>query len=342
MSAKTSWGFNGDGWWAPSENGITYLTTTNEQRSMSYNPVTKRVYVTNGLSIRALNGSTGASEVILDTTGVTGGARALNTVGVASDGTVYAANLTTNTTTSPYKIYKWASEGSSPTNVYSGNAGLAGARLGDDLNTIGGGSSFLLAAGFSNSPAVAGNNGYVAFDGTTLNAVGFTSPAPSAGDFRLGIAPLDTSSVIGTQSGSAALRVTTFAGPVGTLVSTLKLSSASERGLEVTTVNGYRLLATIDSVSSLVRVYNLTTIPADGSTLAPIASGNLTVGTLAANGNGTCALAWGETTGNTISLYAMSSNQGIQAFNVEVVPEPATMAALGLGLAAVIRRRKKA
>jgi hypothetical protein len=30
-----TWGFNGDGWWAPGENGITYLGTANAQRLLS-------------------------------------------------------------------------------------------------------------------------------------------------------------------------------------------------------------------------------------------------------------------------------------------------------------------
>jgi len=58
-------------------------------------------------------------------------------------------------------------------------------------------------------------------------------------------------------------------------------------------------------------------------------------GTLTANGNGTGELAWGAVTTDgagsfTQILYAMSSNQGIQAFAI-TVPEPSTLAFGALG-----------
>jgi hypothetical protein len=64
----------------------------------------------------------------------------------------------------------------------------------------------------------------------------------------------------------------------------------------------------------------------------------------AANGNGTGELAWGAITDNgngTFSevLYAMSSNQGIQAFTV-TVPEPGPFALTAIGLGALLCVRK--
>ena len=65
-----------------------------------------------------------------------------------------------------------------------------------------------------------------------------------------------------------------------------------------------------------------------------LASGNNTSGVLTANGNATGELAWGNTTYNvdgtsTTALYAMSSNQGIQAFLV-TIPEPGSFAVFRL------------
>jgi len=74
-------------------------------------------------------------------------------------------------------------------------------------------------------------------------------------------------------------------------------------------------------------VYDVT----DPSTPIYLASGNNTSGSLTANGNGTGQIAWGDVVDNgdgtfSRTLYAMSTNQGIQAFKVTLVPEPTSIA----------------
>ncbi|MBK8915634.1 MAG: DUF4623 domain-containing protein [Phycisphaerales bacterium] len=341
LSPMTSWGFNGDGWWAPGENGITYLTTTNEQRSMAVNPANGNVYLTNGLSVRILDPLTGAASGLLDTTGISGGARSLNTVGVTRTGQIYGANLTTNSTTSPYKIYHWASEAAAPSNVYSGDASLPGSRIGDDIDVWGD----LLAAGYSNNPVVAGNNGFAVLDTNTntLTRPAFPGTPPNAGDFRLSIAGVDGDTLYGTQSsgGTGRLRVADFSGGVATLVTSIQLTSASERGMDYAFLDGTALLATIDTVSSIVRLYDVTGVDGTTTSLAPIASLDLTAPDNA-NGNGTSAVAFGKLV-NTGSerfwpLYAMNTNNGIQAFKV-VVPEPASVTILAFAALFAMRRR---
>jgi len=69
-----TWGFNGDGWWAPEENGITYLTSTgSNQRSLTFNAATGNVLINNGTGVSILNGSTGVRTGFFNMTGVTGG-----------------------------------------------------------------------------------------------------------------------------------------------------------------------------------------------------------------------------------------------------------------------------
>lgn len=75
-----------------------------------------------------------------------------------------------------------------------------------------------------------------------------------------------------------------------------------------------------------------------------LGSGNNTLGALVANGNGTGDVTFGAPTPTgdgriSVAVYAMSSNQGIQAFTL-LVPEPATGALLGLGVAALIGFRR--
>jgi hypothetical protein len=339
MSPYSSFG-GGDGWLSPGEGGYTFLGTGNSERGLAY--ANGHVYLVSrsgGTNVRILDQNTGADLGALNVTGVTGGTFAVNNAAIGGDGAIYVANLTIQSTTSPFKVYRWATEGSLPTVAYSGDAGLPGSRVGDDLAGIGSGSSTRLAAGYNSTPAVAGNNGYSIIDPTasTATAVGFTGTPPNAGDFRLGITFSDASHVLGT-AGSSLYRYTSFSGSTGTLIGSPAIpdpaGATADRLLAVTNLGGIPILAIQSIGDSHVTIYDVTN-PA-----VPIyfASGNNTSGTLTANGNGTGELAWGAVTNNgdgTVSqiLYAMSTNQGIQAF-VVTVPEPGTLslAALLLGL----------
>src|SRR5690242_17683072 len=152
----------GDGWLAPGEGGYAYLGTASNERGMSFG--NGHVYLVSHASVsgtaanvRILDGASGADLGGLTNTGITGGTFVVNNIGVGSDGAIYVANLTTNSTTTPFKVYKWTTESSVPSVVYSGNAGLAGSREGDDLAAFGSGSSTRIVAGYNSTPSVAGN-----------------------------------------------------------------------------------------------------------------------------------------------------------------------------------------
>src|ERR1017187_6604245 len=151
----------GDGWLSPGEGGYTFLGTANNERGLAYgNGQLYLVSRNGGNNIRILDPITGADLGALNNAGISGGTFAVNMVGVGGDGVIYVANLTTQSTTSPYKVYSWGTIGSAPVVAYSGDAGLAGSRVGDSFCVIGSGGSTLLAAGYNSTPAVAGNNGY--------------------------------------------------------------------------------------------------------------------------------------------------------------------------------------
>ena len=348
MSPYTSFG-GGDGWLAPGEGGYAYLGTANNERGLAYGNGHLYLVSRNGGSfIRILDQTTGADLGALNTTGVSGGTFAVNNIAVSGNGVIYVNNLTTQSTTSPLKIYSWATEASAPAVAYSGNGGLAGARVGDSMAAIGSGSSTMLALGFGSSPAVTGNNGFAIVDPTLGNAtaVGFAGTPPNAGDFRLGITFADSSHVLGSQ-GSSLYRDASFAGATGTLLASPIIpdpaGATADRLLSYNILGGRALLAVQSIGDSHVSLYDVT----DPTSPVYLASGNNTTGTLAANGNGTGELAWGATTlngdGSTSQvLYAMGSNQGIQAFLV-TVPEPTALsfAMLGFGVLALSRKFRK-
>lgn len=348
LSPYSSFG-GGDGWLAPGEGGYAFLGTGNGERGIAYG--NNHLYLVSratGTDIRILDQVTGADLGSLNNTGISGGTFAVDMIAVGGDGAIYVGNLTTQSTTTPYRIYRWATEASAPVVAYSGDSGLAGARIGDTLAAIGSGSSTRLVAGYNSSPSVVGNNGYSVIDPTagTAAAVGFAGTPPNAGDFRSGITFTDASHVIGSP-GSSLYRYTSFSGSSGTLIASPAIpdpaGATADRLLSFTTLAGRQLLAVQSIGDSHVSIYDVS----DPSAPVFLASGNNTSGTLTPNGNSVGELAWGATTVNgdgTTSeiLYAMSTNQGIQAF-VVTVPEPGafSLALLGVGILALRRRLRK-
>lgn len=337
ITALSTFG-GGDGWLAPGEGGYTFLTTGATERGIAYG--NGHVYLVSragGNNVRILDSLTGLDLGGLNTTGISGGTFAVNMPAVSSNGSIYVANLTiAMSATSPYKIYKWANEAAVPSTMFSTSTLLAGSRLGDDIALIDTGGTTLLGAGFNSTPAIVGNNGYAVVDvaTSTANAVSFTGTPPNAGDFRLGITFTDASHILGTATGGS-YRDTSFAGTVGTLLGTGTLNNNTERLLAATTIAGTPILAAMSTTDSHVSIYDIT------NPLTPVflGSANNTSGTLVANTNGVGELAWGPVVGNTATLYAMNSNQGIEAFIV-TVPEPVTLLPMAAGLL-VLRRSKR-
>lgn len=316
-------GFGTNGWLAP---GTTpYITTGNTERGMSYNPQTGNLVLVArqnvagvANNVRVINGATGADLGGLNNTGIAGGTFLVNMVDVAADGSIYVANLATSATAN-FKVYKWTSEASGfttpPAVVFDIATGVT--RLGDSFAVTGGSGSnpvIFAAAGTNN---VSASNFAV---GTTDASNSFNAylSVPGTGtasnDYRLSLSFVDQDTVIGNQGGLA--RVTSFAGSTATLDASVSLGGAAQRALDYAVIGNTKVLAVIDSNSSLVTLLNVN----DPANPWVIATANNTSGTLTANANGTGAVAWGAISGNTATLYAMNSNQGIQAFQVTLNP----------------------
>lgn len=168
-------------WKLSPADGLDYITTGNTERGAAYNPVSKRVIlVARGGSPRVvvLDGATGGFLHTLDTSIATGGTFSINMVGVADDGAVYVANLSTSTATPNLRVYRWAddNEGTFPTVAFEGDpAGLKEdgitsnnpQRWGDSMDVRGSGVGTQLLFG--------SRNGTVAALLSTVDGENFTS-----------------------------------------------------------------------------------------------------------------------------------------------------------------------
>lgn len=160
MQPLTTFGTNGDGTVRPNE--VPALTTTNQlQRGIAYNPATGHLLVVDRSSysgpnndVHILDGQTGAHLGILENGSTLAGGTAgftLSLIGVADDGAIYVANLTSSTAGAPQsRLYRWANESAfqtliSPTFQFptddpsSGNTNSNQKRWGDTMTVRGSG-----------------------------------------------------------------------------------------------------------------------------------------------------------------------------------------------------------
>jgi hypothetical protein len=342
LAPLTTFG-GGDGYVAPGER--TYLTTDSAQRGLAYNPATGHLLLvtrTPALGIRILDGASGADLGTMNTSGITasGAIFALNMIAADAAGFIYACNLA-DTSTAAFRIYEWQNESSPPLGAYA-NTPLAGARLGDSFDVIGTAPNARIVAGYGASPVVAGNNGYAVFTTTggppySASHIAFAGTPPDAGDFRLGVTFLNDENTVAGSQGHNVFRLTSYAGSTGSLLASPSSTTSGERPMDYAVVGGTPLLATLDTDTSVVRVYDAT------NAAAPQLLDSLTNigGPGNANANHVGQVRWGAAVGNTAALYVLNTNNGIQAFNV-TIPEPGPISLSGLAALALLRVRRRA
>jgi len=328
LTPLTSFG-GGDGWLAPTEGGISYLTTGTTERGLAYNGVTGNLVLVSragGNNIKVLDGDSGADLGSLNATGISGGTFPVNMVGVSDDGAIYVGNLSTAANAN-FKVYKWTSEAdgltTAPTVAYDALSGLA--RTGDSFAVQGAGASAqFAAAGTSATSASSFAVGPLNASNASVSYLSVPTTSTGSNDYRLSLAFLDGDTLIGNQGANG--RVTDFNGSTASVAYTIPLGAA-QRALDYTIIGGTPYLAVLDSNSSLLSIYDVSN-PTSPSLAA---SGTTTTGPLTSNGNGTGSVAWGDITGNTATVYAMNSSQGIQAMTFTVVPEPEEYAMMAAG-----------
>ncbi len=369
------------------ERGIAYNPVTGNLLLVS-RPTTDGSLTGTGTApaVRVLNGSTGADLGGFNLTGVTGGNGALlNKIGVTGDGNVYASNITLNIGTTAFKVYNWASENAGLTtggnaapstffnNTITGYAGTP--RAGDVVDFTGANAaSVAVAAGTlaSNGYSIVNSTGGYAVATITPN----TSPTgPISASFSRGITFAGNSNTVWGKGSESILWETTYTtgtAPAATGTRTgAPALTLNRQPMDYFEIEGVPYLAVMDIATAagttssankaIVYVYNMTnpavpvqvasasTIPDGLSVVAAIANSTAPLSTAGGNGQ----VAWGATTysgGQAITtLYALGTNQGIQAltFSVDAVPEASSFAAIGMvglvaGAAKWYRRRRAA
>lgn len=186
--------------WQQSATDGTWFANDNNTRGIAFNRATGNLLVvsrTGGLKIVKINAATGDSVGVMSVAGVTGGVFAGSLIDVSPDGRIFLANLTTNATTGPYKIYSWLNEDAEPKVIYSGTVNDTALRFGDSFRAdFTDGASMLYAGGTGNP-----NLAQFTYDATqdTVSAVRvFNFGAPNNLTLRAvrGIAPIPTRDLI--------------------------------------------------------------------------------------------------------------------------------------------------
>jgi hypothetical protein len=185
--------------WTLAPGSRSYLTTTDQQRGLGYDPILKRVLVVNRATtnIIVLDAATGADLGKLDTSlffnpppsgfnGNVPGTFPVNMCGVADDGAVYVGNLLTGIASSSFEIFRWGSSDTNEvaTEAYAGQPGID--RIGDAMAVRGAGLDTQILCSFRNNFASGGTNIaiFTTADGLNfnLNVVGISGlPADAAG-----------------------------------------------------------------------------------------------------------------------------------------------------------------
>lgn len=301
---------------------------TDTERGFAYGNgklyVVSRKYASN---IYTLNANTADSTGALNVTGVTGGLFTLNDVEVSGDGAIYAANMTTNSATAAFKIYRWANDGATPVEVisYSGSA----LRLGDKFTVVGSATDNTLTiyAGASSGGTAASNvvfrwrttdNGATFVrDSIALTGVSTTAPGSLAS-----IYPLTTglSEFVWKTNGSQGRRFNAD-GTVIDSLSTAAVGNTGSNAMRYFQMNGRKYLA----------IYLYTGTPQNGIRLLDVTNQYSTQHTVldytpglgtTANANGAGDLAW-VVGANDITLYLLATNNGLAAYKYYFNAPPA-------------------
>ena len=303
--------------WAISAGTVNWFSSSaNTERGMAYNPTTGHLLVV------SLNAADGSSNNLLNITGITTSGTsitfALNQIGVASDGAIYAADLTSPaaSTTNNFIVYRWANETATPTIAFQGSVGTQSGstadRYGDSFAVTGSGINTMLAAG-----ANAGGGLVVLTtpDGMNFTAQSMTNTTATGGDLQPGLDFYSTTTYFDKHAGGVGFHYSSFnlgATPPTSVELTTNSGGAFDSSygpLKVSAASNWvvSLRSTTSTTGHYVGLFNISGSPFGNLTYV---TSNQIVAT-AGNGNLTGAVAI-----NGSNVYVLDTDAAIGAFEI--------------------------
>jgi len=288
-----------------------YLTTEDNQRNhrgLAYNATYNHVLVVSRsptTNILVFDATTGAYLHSLDFTGISGGTFPINMIACAEDGQVVVANLTSDGSTDPFKVYVFPDSlgGNAALLGWSGNPGGAGDtnRWGDNLDVRGSGLGLEVLVGSRFGRRIAILNGLF----LALPPIVIDVPDAEPRNFGLSIAWGEGDTCWGKSSGTAIRHVA--------------LDINAHLGTVLRTITNYPMMSVIavDNVNQLLAGISLETPDTLRLlNISPALSTPLELDTEFflsdnINMNGTGQIDFGSG-----KLFALDSNNGIIALSV--------------------------
>ncbi|MBA4147459.1 MAG: DUF4623 domain-containing protein [Verrucomicrobia bacterium] len=292
--------------WKLAQGSRSYVTANSTERGIAYNPVSGNVLLVSRANastrIYALDGDTGNEVHIMNMTGVTGGTFALNMIGVADDGVVYACNLVTG---SPgFKIYRWENDAptTAPTVLYNGNPAPPETTLrwGDSFDVRGSGKDTQILIGARNGTA------FCIF--TTTDGSTFTPQRVNVSDVpgNVGLSFGEADSFWTKETGQPLRHIAYQTNSInGTILDSVSTGIIPGSVTPIGINTAFKLVAgvTVQTPHGL-RLYNIETLPPTPIATEPFATDN-------SNPNFTGAVDFGED-----RLYAKDTNNGLMALRL--------------------------
>ena len=291
----------------------TFMSTGNLDRGFAYGVVDgkEQIYLVSRLgapNVLILDAATGDSLGKLSTTGVSGGTFTLNDAAVSSDGKIFACNLSTNTITSAFKVYRWDYDTTStPINVINFTFPVS-YRLGDVFSVFGStaDNSITIYAHASAQDTV--------FKFTTTdNGMTFTSSIITLSNGNSGSVANVAATAPGDaefytkSAGRTVARFTSSGTWIDTLSSEIVASSATK--LAYWADGGRKFLAAFNYGNSTLSIVDVTTGLVDAKLIGVTESLGSTP-----NVNGTGDVAVAPIGNNYYKMFVLATNNGIAAY----------------------------